>query len=821
MAVITANLTCDLQSPVKVQYLDGNLFSQDNQGNVINVSVFDGEEAVEIIGTVSANVIRSDGGTVAVSGTSYVNVASVVLPQSAYAVPGAVSIIIKITNDSQVTTVAAIVANVYQSTTDTVIDPGTIIPSIQTLIDAINTAVSSIPLDYSSLNKALGLEANRSMIDTSGFYPGDYAPFATWENAGLTHEVYPGILKVDGTSTGGRIVNFLGDEVRYANSSSPSETQLLKGPFNITSGHYYRLSFERISGTSTNENNIYLEIYATDGTTVIASVYPGESTVFKSAVSSIGQFCYFTKKNTTWTEAEYIYRFEDVTEQIEQMKRIAPLKDELTYPVIKGQLFWYNDKLYRMNKNESSSISMESEAQEVTSLDLLTETEKSIANTSYAIAGGKDKCISFENGSASNVSGYLNFTASSTRARSSIKNNFPVLVKGDKVSVASGYEFSIGKIRIENDSVKFEYTATGFTTNDFTIQETGTYIIYVQKTVVEGETRGSITPSEANAAITIEHFGLIQNKGSIAIELPANPYFNIPWNDVLDVTSVSHAHCTTQEQFDTLKGKYQHIALSNYHPSAPWYPLSGKFTDVGNTIGSPNAEHAYFSGVSTHVHMNTLGMYLSDPTTNPYGKPISGFVDDALKTLKMFSGGGVTLNHPYWSGLDGDGVINILRNGGVIALEVWNATCERDNGKGDSSALWDAALSEGVQVYGVAVPDHEAQYHPNEDTYGFGYNHMLVMNATEEEILNAYRIGRFYATLYNDGLTLEEIGIASGTLSIEVSEAAIFKFVTATRTVTTETASTTGTFEIQSGDVFVRVEATRGNNKLWTNAIIL
>ena len=135
MAVITTNLTCDLQSPVKVQYLDGNLFSQDNQGNVINVAVFDGEEPAEISGTVSANVIRADGGTVAVAdGNIEGNVASVVLPSAAYYIPGVVSIVIKLTTSGVVTTIAAVVAMVYQSATDTVVDPGTIIPSITTLI---------------------------------------------------------------------------------------------------------------------------------------------------------------------------------------------------------------------------------------------------------------------------------------------------------------------------------------------------------------------------------------------------------------------------------------------------------------------------------------------------------------------------------------------------------------------------------------------------------------------------------------------------------------------------------------------------------------
>lgn len=141
----------DLLEAVKVQYLDGNLFSMDNAGNLIGVMLTRDGEDYSGGGSVSANVIRSDGGTVAVIGALSGKTATVVLPQAAYAVPGVVSIIVKLTASGQVTTIAALVANVYRSSTDTAIDPGTIIPSIQTLISQINTAVASIPADYSAL----------------------------------------------------------------------------------------------------------------------------------------------------------------------------------------------------------------------------------------------------------------------------------------------------------------------------------------------------------------------------------------------------------------------------------------------------------------------------------------------------------------------------------------------------------------------------------------------------------------------------------------------------------------------------------------------
>lgn len=171
MALIETWLRCELGSAVQVQYLNGNLFSQDNQANLIGVRVYENGEPASLSGSVSANVIRADGGTVAVAGTlQNGNECYVILPQAAYAVPGAVSVIIKITSSGQVTTLAAAVSTVYTSSTATAVDPGTIIPSIQSLISAIETAVASIPADYSSLWTSLAPAFSTSTAYTAGQY---------------------------------------------------------------------------------------------------------------------------------------------------------------------------------------------------------------------------------------------------------------------------------------------------------------------------------------------------------------------------------------------------------------------------------------------------------------------------------------------------------------------------------------------------------------------------------------------------------------------------------------------------------------------------
>lgn len=184
MASVEINLTCNLQTPVKVQYIDGNMFSLDNAGNTINVFVFDGEEPAELGGSVAVSVIRSDGATVAVSGAISGNKAYAILPQSCYAVPGVVSVVVKNVQNTTVTTLAAFVANVYQTSTDTTVDPGTIIPSVSALIAQIESAVGSIPADYSALLATIAADYSPSKA-----YPtvGTYA----WCNGVLRRSIVP------------------------------------------------------------------------------------------------------------------------------------------------------------------------------------------------------------------------------------------------------------------------------------------------------------------------------------------------------------------------------------------------------------------------------------------------------------------------------------------------------------------------------------------------------------------------------------------------------------------------------------------------------
>ena len=162
MAVIETLLQCDLKKPVQVKQLTGNLFSLDNDGNLIGVRVTSGGQPVVLEGVVTGYCILADGQTVVVTGdnTGIVDEckAYIILPQLAYSVPGQINIIIKLTNGSTITTLGACSGYVYRSrTSDEVVPAGTPIPDIATMEEAIrnaNTAASSANSAASSANTA-------------------------------------------------------------------------------------------------------------------------------------------------------------------------------------------------------------------------------------------------------------------------------------------------------------------------------------------------------------------------------------------------------------------------------------------------------------------------------------------------------------------------------------------------------------------------------------------------------------------------------------------------------------------------------------------
>jgi len=111
----------------------------------------------------------------------------------------------------------------------------------------------------------------------------------------------------------------------------------------------------------------------------------------------------------------------------------------------------------------------------------------------------------------------------------------------------------------------------------------------------------------------------------------------------------------------------------------------------------------------------------------------------AAATFINDQGGVGYLAHPYWSGLT---PAIVMAAEGVVGLEVFNASAERDGGRGDSSYLWDLALEAGRPLFGIATDD--AHYPLFE--IGDAWTMVRAAERSSQAVVAALRAGLTYAS---------------------------------------------------------------------------
>lgn len=191
MALIETWTKTNLNALPEVYETPGYLFSADNQGNLFGTEIYqNGSPATGLTGTVTGYVIREDGGTVIVTGTLSGNKASIILPTSCYTKVGQLNLVIKLVSGSVVTTVAAFSTYVAESTTDTIVDPGHVIPSLDELlakIDACDTATASANTAAASATTAAkNANTARTNANTAAVAANEAATAATSAAANAT-----------------------------------------------------------------------------------------------------------------------------------------------------------------------------------------------------------------------------------------------------------------------------------------------------------------------------------------------------------------------------------------------------------------------------------------------------------------------------------------------------------------------------------------------------------------------------------------------------------------------------------------------------------
>ena len=113
-----------------------------------------------------------------------------------------------------------------------------------------------------------------------------------------------------------------------------------------------------------------------------------------------------------------------------------------------------------------------------------------------------------------------------------------------------------------------------------------------------------------------------------------------------------------------------------------------------------------------------------------------------LSTAAAFitgQGGAAFVAHPYWSGLPPEVIVDAE---GLTGLELFNASSERESGRGDSSYIWDLALEAGRSLSAIATDD---SHYPLFDI-GDAWTMVRAADRSRDAVLDSLRAGRTYAS---------------------------------------------------------------------------
>ena len=161
----------DLTKRRIIHHCEDVVFTGDNLSDKIGVYLYDNGEPYAGGGTVSGTVINSRGQTVPITtGEISGNLITVTLEEAALAVPGIIGVYVKLTSGQQIATVLGAMFTAMPTETNQAIDPGTIILSVTQLITDIQTAVDSIPPEYTELLASVAPTFSASTAYTAGSY---------------------------------------------------------------------------------------------------------------------------------------------------------------------------------------------------------------------------------------------------------------------------------------------------------------------------------------------------------------------------------------------------------------------------------------------------------------------------------------------------------------------------------------------------------------------------------------------------------------------------------------------------------------------------
>ena len=229
-----------------------------------------------------------------------------------------------------------------------------------------------------------------------------------------------------------------------------------------------------------------------------------------------------------------------------------------------------------------------------------------------------------------------------------------------------------------------------------------------------------------------------------------------------------HAHTTNSDGElppDKLVRHYEWAGFDVLAITDHWIRTAEPSTE--RLLVMPSTElNAQAGGPEHDAHVLALGL-----TTDPE-LPTGAFAPLAETVAWVNENGGVPyLAHTYWSGLRTD---QFEECEGLVGIEVWNAGCELEVGRGDSALHWDEALERGRLLYAIAADD---SHHPGYDS-ALSWVWARCDERSQDAVLDALRDGRFYSST---GPAIRSLELDETTVTVECSPASSVTLVAGRR----------------------------------------
>lgn len=219
---------------------------------------------------------------------------------------------------------------------------------------------------------------------------------------------------------------------------------------------------------------------------------------------------------------------------------------------------------------------------------------------------------------------------------------------------------------------------------------------------------------------------------------------------------------------------YRFLVLSDHNVFTDPSRLSAMMDSTFLLIGG---EEVTASFDRKPVHVNGLAIrQLIEPRTD---STLVGTIQRNVDAVREVSGV-PHINHPNfrWA----FGVKELLQVRNDTLLEIWNGHPQVHNDGGDAAAgleaIWDALLTSGKRMYGIAVDDahhFQGEFARSRANPGRGWIAIAARRLDGAELMRNLERGLFYAST---AVTLDTISVSEHALSIRIRPEADFKYTT-------------------------------------------